>query len=53
MPPHTQEDGYVKANKNQKTTIADKDVKKKKETVHYWWKTVQLPWKRYGSASKN
>lgn len=34
MPPHTQEDGYLKANKNQKTTIADKDVKKKKRKLY-------------------
>ena len=30
MPPHTQEDGYLKTNKKQKTTTADKDVKKGK-----------------------
>jgi len=29
MPPHTQEDGYLKTNKKQKITTADKDVKKK------------------------
>ena len=43
MPPHTQEDGYLKANKNQKTTIADKDVKKKKRRTVVLEKTLESP----------